>query len=258
MTGLPRVRLFDIGFDPVGISQASRTILDWSRERKSRFVVTPNVDHLVLIAERPELLPIYAQADLSLADGQPLIWVARWFGTPLPERVAGSDLFPSLLRDAETGPRLRLLVFGGREEVAKQAARNIERDYPWIDVVGTHSPPLGFETRHSDNERAVQAVAAADADVVLVALGAPKQELWVHRERARLGCGVALCLGATVDFMAGAIPRAPTWMRRNGLEWAFRVAREPRRLAARYSKDAAVFPVLLAREIAARRRRSAP
>jgi N-acetylglucosaminyldiphosphoundecaprenol N-acetyl-beta-D-mannosaminyltransferase len=255
MSSTDRVRLFDIGFDAVGLSAASSTVLGWARERESRIVVTPNVDHIVLIAERPELLPVYNQADLVLADGQPLIWAARLFGTPLPERVAGSDLFPLLLRDAKTRGPLRLFIFGGREQVAKQAQHNVEREYPHIRVVGTYSPPLGFETRHSDNEQAVAAVAAADADLVLVALGAPRQELWCHRERARLRCGVALCLGATVDFVAGAIPRAPRWMRRVGLEWVFRVAREPKRLGARYSRDATLFPVLVAREAAARRRR---
>jgi N-acetylglucosaminyldiphosphoundecaprenol N-acetyl-beta-D-mannosaminyltransferase len=160
-----------------------------------------------------------------------------------------------LLRDAKTHGPLRLFIFGGREQIAKQAQRNVEQEYPHVRVVGTYSPPLGFETRHSDNEQAVAAVAAADADIVLVALGAPRQELWCHRERARLRCGAALCLGATVDFVAGAIPRAPPWMRRVGLEWVFRVAREPRRLGARYSKDVALFPVLVAREASARRRR---
>jgi N-acetylglucosaminyldiphosphoundecaprenol N-acetyl-beta-D-mannosaminyltransferase len=123
--------------------------------------------------------------------------------------------------------------------------------------VGIHAPPLGFETRAGDNDRAVASVANANADIVLVALGAPKQERWTHRERSRLGCGVLLCLGATVDFMAKTIPRAPEWMRRTGLEWAFRVAGEPRRLAGRYAKDAAVFPRLLLEE-AVRRRRNPP
>jgi N-acetylglucosaminyldiphosphoundecaprenol N-acetyl-beta-D-mannosaminyltransferase len=124
-----------------------------------------------------------------------------------------------------------------------------------VKVVGTHAPPLGFETSATENEAAVSAVAAADADLVLLALGAPKQELWAHRERARLACGVVLCLGATVDFMAGTIPRAPAWMRRSGLEWVFRVAGEPKRLAKRYARDAVVFPRLVVGE-ALRRARS--
>jgi N-acetylglucosaminyldiphosphoundecaprenol N-acetyl-beta-D-mannosaminyltransferase len=249
MTSPARVRLFNLEFDSLDLAEASQRILDWTRERNSRIVVTPNVDHVVQIDSRPELLPIYATADMILADGQPLIWAARIVGRPLPERVAGSDLFPRLLRDGESRGQLRLFLFGGMPGVAERAAENIEREHPWIRVVGMHAPALGFETRPDDNERAVNAIAGADADVVLLALGAPKQELWAHRERSRLACGVVLCLGATIDFMAGTIPRAPRWMRKVGLEWVFRVAGEPRRLAGRYARDAAVFPRLMVREM---------
>jgi N-acetylglucosaminyldiphosphoundecaprenol N-acetyl-beta-D-mannosaminyltransferase len=256
MSFAPRTQLFNVGFDSIGLAEASARVLAWASERKSRVVVTPNVDHVVMISERPELLPAYNEAELVVADGQPLIWAARMLGCPLPERVAGSDLFPRLLRDAATArPGLRLFLLGGKDGVAELAAQNIERDYPWVKVVDTHAPPLGFETSASENDRAVAAIAAADADLVLLALGAPKQELWAHRERSRLGCGVVLCLGATVDFMAGTIPRAPTWMRRTGLEWLFRVAGEPKRLAKRYARDAVVFPGLVVVE-AIRRARS--
>jgi N-acetylglucosaminyldiphosphoundecaprenol N-acetyl-beta-D-mannosaminyltransferase len=254
-----RVRLFDVGFDALGLSEASALVLEWTSERKSRVVVTPNVDHVVKIAERPELLGIYNQADLVLADGQPLIWASRLLGTPLPERVAGSDLFPSLLRDSQSRPGLRVFLFGGMDGVGELAARHIGSEFPWVKVVGMHAPPLGFETRAGDNERAIASVAEADADLVLIALGAPKQELWAHRERSRLNCGVLLCLGATIDFMARTVSRAPEWMRRNGLEWVFRLASEPGRLAGRYAKDAVVFPRLFLDEMVGRaRKRDAP
>jgi N-acetylglucosaminyldiphosphoundecaprenol N-acetyl-beta-D-mannosaminyltransferase len=249
-----RIRLFNVGFDPVGLAEASQRVLEWSRERKSRVVVTPNVDHLVKIAEEPELMPIYDQADLVLADGQPVIWASRMLGAPLPERVAGSDLFPQLLRDAQAVPGLRLFLFGGMDGVAERAARNIEAEFPWVRVVGMHAPPFGFETKADQNDRAVESVAAADADLVLLALGAPKQERWAHRERSRLRCGALLCLGATIDFMAKTIARAPSWMRRSGLEWVFRLAGEPKRLAGRYAKDAVIFPRLVIDEVARRAR----
>jgi len=253
MTTENRVRMFDVDFDALRLDEASQRLLGWASERKSRVVVTPNVDHIVQIESRPELLPVYNTADLVLADGQPLIWAARLLGTPLPERVAGSDLFPLLLQQAQHRGGLRLFLLGGKTGIPERAADNIRRDYPWINVVGTHSPPLGFETRALENEQAVTAVASADADIVLLALGAPKQELWAHRERSRLSCGAILCLGATVDFMAGTIPRAPRWMSRVGLEWVFRVAGEPQRLAKRYARDALVFPQLLTRELLNRR-----
>lgn len=249
----PRVRILNVDFDPVTVAEASARVLAWARERNSRVVVTPNVDHVVQIADRPALAPVYAAADLVLADGQPLVWASRLLGVDLPERVAGSDLFPVLLEDAKAGSGVRVFLLGGMDGVAERAAERIREQYPWVELAGTHAPPFGFEAREVDNERAVSAVAAANADLVLVGLGAPKQELWVHRERARLACGVALCLGATIDFMAGTIDRAPQWMRTSGLEWLYRLANEPRRLARRYARDALVFPRLLARDALTRR-----
>ena len=211
-------------------------------------VVTPNVDHVVLLADNPDLKPLYDAADMVLADGMPVVWAAKLLGSPLPERVAGSDLFPKLLADAQHGPPISVFLLGGAEGVADRARDRILRDYPWIRVAGTHCPPMGFEQREADNERAVAAIADARPDVVLVGLGAPKQERFVVRERARLNCKVALCIGATIDFMAGAKPRAPEWMRATGLEWVHRLSSEPKRLTRRYAHDAAVFPRLVVRE----------
>lgn len=245
-----RVQLFNIGFDPLSLSEATARLLEWARadEYPCRIVVTPNVDHVVLVADRPELLPLYETADLVLADGQPVIWASRLLGARLPERVAGSDLFPNLLAAAVSGPPVSVFLLGGGEGVAERAAAVVRERYPWIRIAGTHCPPLGFENRELDNERAVAAVSDAAPDIVMIGLGAPKQERWVHRERARLRCKVALCIGATVDFIAGVKPRAPRWMRRTGTEWIHRLASEPKRLTRRYAHDAWVFPKLVAQE----------
>ena len=120
--------------------------------------------------------------------------------------------------------------------------------WPAVEVAGTYCPPLGFERDEAQNEAIISQVAAANPDVLIVGLGAPKQELWVHRHRDRLAAKVALCVGATIDFLAGERRRAPVWMRDVGLEWLYRVASEPKRLAARYAHDAWIFPRLLARE----------
>jgi N-acetylglucosaminyldiphosphoundecaprenol N-acetyl-beta-D-mannosaminyltransferase len=115
--------------------------------------------------------------------------------------------------------------------------------------VGTYSPPLGFENDDAETARILIAIAAAAPDLLVVGLGAPKQELWVHRHHRQLSANVALCVGATIDFLAGKKRRSPVWMRRAGLEWAHRVMVEPRRLAGRYARDAWVFPQLVWREI---------
>jgi len=132
--------------------------------------------------------------------------------------------------------------------VADRAAGNIRQRWPAVEVVGTYSPPVGFERDAAENEAILNRIATARPDVLIVGLGAPKQELWVHQYRGRIAAKVALCVGATIDFLAGERRRAPMWMREAGLEWLYRVALEPRRLAARYAKDALIFPRLVARE----------
>lgn len=246
-----RVSLFGLDFDPLSLDEASDRILGWAREPAvtCRVVVTPNVDHVVMVADRPELLPLYKSADLVLADGQPVVWASKALGLRLPERVAGSDLFPRLLARAEHGSPISVFLMGGQEGVAERARARIHESFPWVRVAGTHCPPLGFESREEDNERAVAAVNEVTPDIVLVGLGAPKQERWVQRERERLHCKVALCIGATIDFMAGSKPRAPAWMRVVGLEWMHRLSSEPKRLTKRYAHDAVVFPRLFAREV---------
>jgi len=248
---MARVRLFGTTFDPLSLDEACTRVLEWTKERprRTRIVITPNVDHVVRLSERPELIAIYDAADMVLADGQPIVWASRWLGKPVPERVAGSDLFPALMQGARhLGTRTRVFLLGGAEGVADLGAKRLEADCPWVEVVGTHCPPLGFEEDERANAAAVEAVGRADADLVLVGLGAPKQEKWTHRERARLKCGVALCIGATVDFVADPGLRAPPWMRRAGLEWTHRLATDPRRLARRYAKNLWVFPRLVAAE----------
>jgi N-acetylglucosaminyldiphosphoundecaprenol N-acetyl-beta-D-mannosaminyltransferase len=140
--------------------------------------------------------------------------------------------------------------------VAERAARRIAAKWPGVSVVGTYSPPLGFENDTAEKERILQRIAGAAPDVVLVGLGAPKQELWTHKHHSRIAAKVVLCVGATIDFLAGEKRRSPRWMRRVGLEWLHRACSEPRRLARRYAKDACVFPALVWREWQTARRAS--
>ncbi len=211
-----------------------------------RYVVTPNVDHAVMFQRRADLREAYADASLVLADGAPLVWASRLLGRSLPQRVAGSDLVPRIF-DAADRP-LRVFLLGAAPGVADEAARRIAARWPHVDVVGTYSPPLGFENDPQENDRILAAVAAAAPDLLVVGLGAPKQELWVHRHHRQLSAKVALCVGATIDFLAGHRRRSPRWMQRVGLEWLHRVLSEPRRLASRYARDAWVFPQLIWRE----------
>ena len=251
LAAAPRVRLLGIEIDALRMPEAVAQLLAWVEQRDGgcRYVVTPNVDHVVMLRSQEALRAAYAAADLVLADGAPLVAVSRLLGRGLPERVAGSDLAPALFQAAHEQSRpLRVFLLGGEPGVPERAAANIHAAWPPVEVVATASPPRGFERDTWRNAELLQAIRASQADVLLVGLGAPKQELWVHEHRQSIAAPVALCIGATIDFLAGHRRRAPRWMRRCGLEWFYRVAREPRRLGRRYLRDSLVFPRLVWRE----------
>lgn len=252
MTNSPTVSLFGMKIDNVRLDEAAERVLDWCampRDAKCRYLVTPNVDHAVMMSHRGDLRAAYADAAMVVADGAPLIAASRLLGRALPERVAGSDLVPRLLQTGGSKAQpLRVFLLGAGPGVADEAARSIEAKYPDVQVVGTHCPPLGFENNDADNQAAIDAVNAAQPDLLIIGLGAPKQELWAHRFHNQLQAKVAVCAGATIDFLAGHKQRSPVWMQRIGLEWFHRLATEPRRLAARYARDAWVFPQLVWQE----------
>lgn len=214
------------------------------------YVVTPNVDHALLFQERPEMREAYSGASLVLADGHPVVWVSRLLGRPVPERVPGSDVTPALLEAARADTPIDVFLLGAGPGVAERAAASVRARYPHVRVVGTYSPPLGFERDPEENERILKRLEASRPNVLVVGLGAPKQELFVYRNLDRLGfIPVALCVGATIDFLAGERPRAPTWMQDYGLEWIHRAFSEPRRLLPRYARNIWQFPQLVWREL---------
>jgi N-acetylglucosaminyldiphosphoundecaprenol N-acetyl-beta-D-mannosaminyltransferase len=251
--------LFGIGLDALTMSEAVEQALAWAHASAAtcRFVVTPNVDHIVQLQANPALLAAYRQAWLVLADGWPVVTAARWLGKRLPERVAGSDLVPAIFQACSAWPRhqegdqerrTRVFLLGAAPGVAEQAADRIAQRWPAVQVVGTDSPPLGFEHSKVENERILAKIAAATPHILVVGLGAPKQELWVAAHQHRIAAPLALCVGATIDFLAGKKRRAPRWMQSLGLEWLHRVSSEPSRLAKRYWHDARVFPQIVWRE----------
>lgn len=239
-----RVRLFGIEIDPLAKSAAAGRLMGWVGEEaaRCRVVVTPNTDHVVQLRSGGPLRLAYAGADLIVADGMPVVVASRLLGRPLPERVTGADLVPAVFDLATAERPLKAYLFGAGPGVADRAARQVERRWPHVTVVGTACPPIGFEKDAAENARQLAAINAAAPDVLVIGLGAPKQELWAHNHRHELKVKVAFCVGATIDFLAGEKPRAPVWMQRAGLEWLHRLASEPRRLFRRYATDAVVFP----------------
>lgn len=271
MTGArQRIRTLGCDVDALTMKQTQDRVLSWvddlesirrrlSRDNGSsalslpscRFVVTPNLDHAVLLEESPPLRAAYRDAALVVADGMPLVWAARLLGHPLPERVAGSDLTPALLSSAKPGTKVFFL--GASEESSQRAVNNARKAYPQIEIVGRLSPPLGFEKSAEWSDKIVTAISQSHATLVLVGFGAPKQELWVHAHAKRLPGTVVLCVGATIDFLAGTVKRAPEWAQRAGIEWIHRLLSDPKRLARRYGKDALHLPGLLLRDVLSQR-----
>jgi N-acetylglucosaminyldiphosphoundecaprenol N-acetyl-beta-D-mannosaminyltransferase len=237
----------------INMPTAVSTILSWcsAGHDRCRYVVTPNVDHAVMFQSRTDLRQAYEGAALVLADGAPLVAVSRLLRRSLPERVAGSDLVPALFDhlNGENLPKpLRVFLLGAGPGVAVRAASEIERRWQNVEIVGTYSPPLGFENDAVENNRILSIISEVNPDLLLVGLGAPKQELWVAQYAEQLQARVALCIGATIDFLAGEKSRSPKWMRQIGLEWFHRLCSEPSRLAKRYLRDAWIFPQLVWRE----------
>jgi N-acetylglucosaminyldiphosphoundecaprenol N-acetyl-beta-D-mannosaminyltransferase len=244
------VRLFGMDIHAVSAHEALRHVRTWALDpfERLRYVVTPNVQHTMVFQENPAFREAYSEAALVVADGWPLV-VSSWLlGGSLPERVAGSDLLPGLFDATQTGEPVSVFLLGAPPGVGERAASVIGTRWPNVIVKGTYSPPLGFERDDAENRRILELVARASPDVLVVGLGAPKQELWTYRFRNELKAKVALCVGATIDFIAGTKARAPEWMQRSGLEWVHRAVTEPRRLGRRYAEHAIMFPALVARE----------
>jgi N-acetylglucosaminyldiphosphoundecaprenol N-acetyl-beta-D-mannosaminyltransferase len=211
------------------------------------YVVTPNAHHVALLRDSEPFRGAYAHAALSVPDGVSLVWASRMLGVPLPERVPGVDLFEDVCAAAaSTG--IRIFLLGGRAGAAEGAAKAMRQLYPGVHIAGTYCPPFGFERDPAEVERVERAVRAAAPHVLFVALGAPKQELWLRDNLAALGVPVGVGVGAAFDFVSGQVPRAPRWMRGAGLEWLFRMMVEPRRLWKRYAVSNTRFIALVLRQ----------
>ena len=197
------------------------------------WVVTPNLDILHKLTHDDEFAKLVEPATLRLADGMPLVWASKLAGDPLPERVAGSDLVWHICqRAAERNYSVFLL--GGDEGIADKAAGVLQEKYQGLRVVGTHCPPFGFEKDETEMQTIRTKLSDTNPDIVLVALGCPKQERLIETLRHDFPKAWFFGIGISLSFVTGDVKRAPTWIRRLGLEWVHRLLQEPGRLARRY------------------------
>ena len=205
-------------------------------QKRPAYVVTPNVDHIVKLEKDNEFRRVYQNADLILTDGKPLIWISKWLKTPIKEKISGSDFFPDLCEIAAR-KGYRIFLLGAAEGVAKKAAIHLEQQYPGIKVTGVYSPPFGFEKDIVETQHIIELVKDARPDILAVGVGAPKQEKFIYHHYQEMGVPLSLAIGASIDFLAGNVERAPRWMSKHGLEWFYRLMKEPRRMYKRYLID---------------------
>jgi N-acetylglucosaminyldiphosphoundecaprenol N-acetyl-beta-D-mannosaminyltransferase len=226
-------RVAGLDFDRLTEAQAVERIIEASLAGQGGWVATPNIDICRLTRRDPSLRNLVAGASLIVPDGMPLVWAARLRGDPLPERVAGGSLIFSL-SEASARHGRSIYLLGGAPGVPQRAGDELRRRYPGLVVAGADSPPLGFDGDPAAVDQVRRRLAAAAPDIVYVGLGFPKQERLIAGFAPGFPATWFLGCGAAIPYAAKAMPRPPLWMRRSGLAWSFRLAREPRRLFRRY------------------------
>lgn len=233
---MSRIKFLNTEVDNLTMNEAVQKIEQLILSKKPSYVVTPNVDHIVKLETDKEFQEVYKEAALILTDGMPLIWISKLKKNPIKEKVSGSDLFPEVCKlAADKGYKVFLL--GAAEGVAAKAAENLSEKYKNLNVVGTYSPSYGFEKKEDEIQEIIKMINEVKPDILAVGLGAPKQEKFLYNFRNQLNVPVSLAIGASIDFEAGNINRAPEWMQRSGLEWFYRLCKEPKRMFKRYLVD---------------------
>lgn len=219
--------------DNVTEEEAIRHIEECIKDRKIGFVVTPNVDQIVMMEKNLYFREICDNAELSVVDGHPLLWIAKWYKRPIKEKICGSDLMPHLCRiAAEKGYKIFLL--GAAEGIAAKAADILKEQNPGLIIAGTYSPPFGFEKDQAELDKINRILKESEADMLFVGMGAPKQSVFIYENMDKYQIPMSFCVGATIDFIAGEQTRAPRWMTDHGLEWLYRLFKEPKRMFKRY------------------------
>jgi len=239
------IALLGVAFDNLTLRETVGRIEEMIASPRSHYIVTANVDFLAQARRDLELQHILLNAHLVLCDGTPLVWASRLFGNPLPERVAGADVVPELIRVAAE-KNYRLFFLGATEESNTQAIARLRAQFPDLEI-SHYSPP--FRPLHElDDDEIIRRIRAAKPDLLFVAFGCPKAEKWIATHYPELGVPVAIGVGATIDFLAGRVKRAPLWMQRGGVEWIYRLCQEPRRLFKRYATDLWFFSGAMVRQ----------
>jgi N-acetylglucosaminyldiphosphoundecaprenol N-acetyl-beta-D-mannosaminyltransferase len=239
------IELLGLRIHRVTNAEALAHTLDLARRRRGALLMTPNADHVLRAHRDAEFRALYTAADFVVADGISVVWAARMLGTPLPERVAGSDLMPALCEHAARSG-LTYYFVGGAPGDAERAAAVLAQRAGRDGCAGVDCPPLGFEKDPAYIDALVQRIGKAQPHIVCIGLGSPKQEKLMVAIKDRIGpFGVMLGVGVTFSFVAGTVKRAPLLLRKLALEWLWRLLCEPARLWRRYADNLVHFPWLV-------------
>ncbi|MBN8563214.1 MULTISPECIES: WecB/TagA/CpsF family glycosyltransferase [unclassified Leptolyngbya] len=234
-----KVEILDVEID--NISKAELL------NRLTRGVIfTPNVDHLMKLQTDPEFKQAYEVADYKICDSQIVLYASKFLGSPLQAKISGSELFPTFCEHHKDNPNITIFLLGGAEGVAKQAQVRINAKIGRDIIVAAHSPSFGFEKDEVECQAIVELINRSAATVLVIGVGAPKQEIWIAKYKDQLpNIDIFMAVGASIDFEAGVKPRAPEWVSDRGLEWFYRLMSEPKRLWKRYLVDDLPFFWLL-------------
>lgn len=240
----PRVEVLGVGISVIDMPAALRLIEQWIARGAQEYVCVTGV-HGVMESQRdPRLRDIHNRSGMTTPDGMPLVWTGRAAGARSMDRVCGPDLMPAVCELARA-KGYSSFFYGGQPGVAGRLAQRLQRRYPGLRVAGTFAPP--FRALSGDEDaRIVELINDAAPDLLWVGLGTPKQERWMAEHLGKVNAHVMIGIGAAFDIHAGLFPQAPRWIQRSGMEWAFRLAHEPRRLWRRYLRNNPAFLARLA------------
>lgn len=223
--------------------------LDFLEQLENGVVFTPNVDHLIKLQHDQDFLIAYEMADYKICDSTILMYASKFLGTPIQEKISGSDLLPEFCAYHQNNANVRLFLLGGIDGVAQIAQRRINEEFGRNIVISAHSPSFGFDQDEAECLKIVQQINQSGATVLVVGVGAPKQELWIAKYKDKLpNIKIFLAVGAAIDFAAGHKSRSPQWVSEVGLEWLYRLLSEPQRLWKRYLIDDMPFIWLILKQ----------
>ena len=235
----PRSRLLNVWVDDLTMGELMQRL-------DQGVVFTLNPDHLYHLQRNRDFYAAYRQADFITSDSRYVYWSLGWIGRRIQEKVSGSDIVPTFCQHHRNDPAVKVFLLGAGPGIAQKARERINMRAGREIVVGAHGPSMTFVSDEAEIAAVLQAINASGASVLIVGLGAPKQEIWIQRYRHQMpGVKILMGVGATIDYEADAVDRAPRWMTRNGLEWLYRMTTEPKRYWRRYLRDMEFFWLVL-------------